>query len=107
MIQYELDKEDNILVSFTQDVLYPENFKDLKGNSRRLYEEHDAQDFFVIKLELGDSTNSTLYELEEKTEIRIYWEVEILNLSEFKVKTRFDPPGLVSTDGLDPDKITF
>ena len=60
--------------------------------SRRLSDENVDQDFFIIKLELSESTNSTIYEQEETIEIKIYWEVEIIDLSNFKIKTRFSPP---------------
>ena len=62
-------------------------------------------DFFVISLELSESTKSILYELDK--EIQINWSIEVEGLSNFKIKLRIDPPEVVSVDGLDPDKIKF
>ena len=58
-----------------------------------------------MALELGETTNSTLYE--EDVQIEIYWKVLIEDLRNFKLELDFNHPNLVSTDGLDPDKILF
>ena len=100
-----MDEDDNIIVSFTQDVIFPEGFDSLTNYGRRLGMIESASDFFVISLELSESTNSTLYELEK--DIQIYWSIEVVDLSKFKIKIRIEPPELVSADGLDPDLLKF
>ena len=92
-------------MSFTQDVKYPDGFEDLKSEDRRLSVVESSSDFFVISLDLSESTNSALYELDQ--EININWSIEVIDLSKFKIEMQFEPPELVSADGLEPDKLKF
>ena len=72
---------------------------------RKLNDVVEENEFFFITLELSDTTSQLLYE--EDKEIEIYWNITSTDQSYFKVETSFNNPELVSTDGLDPDKIGF
>ena len=86
-------------------MIFPEGFDSLTNYGRQLGMIESESDFFVISLELSESTNSTLYEIEK--DIQIHWSIEVVDLSKFKIKIQIEPLELVSADGLDPDILKF
>ena len=58
-------------------------------------------------MDLSETTNSTLYELDLTDQFTINWTIDILDLRKFKIELEFNYPNLISSDGLDPDRINF
>ena len=89
MIIYEIDEQDNIIVTFTSDIKYPDGFKDLtskdvtENKNRRLESLLRGADLFMIVLELSETTKEELYELD--VEIEVSWQVIIIDLKKFKI----------------------
>ena len=58
-------------------------------------------------MDLSETTNSTLYELDLANRFTINWTIDILDLRKFKIELEFNYPNLISSDGLDPDRVNF
>ena len=109
MIFEPLDRDDNLVIKFTEDIDWPLGIENLTSDYafRNLQDditELENLNFFSISFEASDATKSALYEKDVK-QIDVEWSIQIDSSNKLKIKFFFSPSDLVSLDGLDPDKI--
>lgn len=98
LIYQPLDKDDNAKIVFTEPMNYPAAITNFTS-------ENQGKEYFEISLAISEATKAALYELDDYDAIDIQWKLFTPSNNTLYFEIKFFPPDLVSTDGLDPDRI--
>ena len=100
LIFEDLDFEDNLSISFTEEMEYPNGIEFFRNDNL------GAQSFW-ISYQASESTNDFIYNREVNSTNSMSWSIIDVEPSSLKFSLDFDDPTAVSPDQFDPDKLIF
>ena len=100
LIFEEIDYEDNLSISFTEDMEYPNGIEYFRADNL-------GAEYFWLSYEPSESTDDFIYNREVNQTNTMTWSVLDVKPNGIKFNIEFTDPTAVSTSQLDPDRIIF